>query len=168
MNNRYLYLLIALVAAARLIPHPDNFTPIGALALFSGAYIEDKRGFLVPLVALALGDVIMGLYSPVVMAAVYLGFALSTGVGILTLRRTRTSMRYVIAVGASAIVFFLVSNFGDWYVFYPRNPGSLIQCYINGLPFLVRSVAGDACYCALLFGIWETCIRVVDRPPLQN
>ena len=39
-HSRILALLSAIAAAAalRLVPHPPNFTPIGAMALFSGFY----------------------------------------------------------------------------------------------------------------------------------
>jgi len=35
--------IIAAAAATRLIPHPPNFTPIAAMALFGGAYFRDPR-----------------------------------------------------------------------------------------------------------------------------
>jgi hypothetical protein len=40
-HARLLALVSAIFAAAilRLVPHPPNFTPIGAMALFSGAYL---------------------------------------------------------------------------------------------------------------------------------
>ena len=48
--------LIALAAALRIAPHPWNFTPVGAMALFSGAVLKDRRlAFLFPLLALFLG-----------------------------------------------------------------------------------------------------------------
>src|SRR3954452_14921101 len=70
-------LLCAIVAAAalRLVPHPPNFTPIGAMALFSGAYLG-RRGlaFVAPLAALALSDAVLGFYSG--MAFQYVAVAL--------------------------------------------------------------------------------------------
>lgn len=51
-------------AASRLIPHPFNFTPIGAMALFGGACFADRRAaFLVPLAAMFLSDLAIGLLS---------------------------------------------------------------------------------------------------------
>ena len=49
------YLLIALTIAFRLIPHPFNLAPIGALGLFAGAYCSPKFAWIVPLIALAIG-----------------------------------------------------------------------------------------------------------------
>ena len=51
MNRRTLLLagLVLLVAMTRLLPHPPNFTPLGALALFGGAQFKSRwAAFLVP------------------------------------------------------------------------------------------------------------------------
>ncbi len=68
---RILVLLSAIAAAAalRLVPHPPNFTPVGAMALFSGAYLG-RRGliaFAAPLGALLLSDAILGFYAGMVV-----------------------------------------------------------------------------------------------------
>jgi len=50
--------LILLAAALRIAPHPWNFTPLGAMALFSGAVLRDRRlAYFFPLLALFLGDI---------------------------------------------------------------------------------------------------------------
>src|SRR3990172_7644502 len=70
-------LIIGLAVAARLLPHPPNFAPIAAMALFGGAYLSPRYAILVPLLALFLGDLFIGFYSPVVMVSVYGSFASS-------------------------------------------------------------------------------------------
>src|SRR5688572_22104867 len=70
------YALIILAAVMRILPHPLNFTPIAALGLFAGAYAGGRLAWAVPLAALLIGDVFTGFYNPVVMACVYVGFAL--------------------------------------------------------------------------------------------
>ena len=60
---RLLVLLGAIVAAAalRLVPHPPNFTPIDAMALFSAAYLGRRvLAFAAPLGALLLSDLVLG------------------------------------------------------------------------------------------------------------
>jgi hypothetical protein len=67
--------MIILSAASRLIPHPPNFSPIAALALFGGAQFEDKGlAFLVPLAAMFLSDLVLGLHS--LIPVIYGSFAL--------------------------------------------------------------------------------------------
>ena len=35
--------IIVVAASLRIAPHPWNFPPVGAMALFSGAIIKDRR-----------------------------------------------------------------------------------------------------------------------------
>ena len=56
--------MIIFAALTRLLPHPPNATAVSALALFAGAQISDRRiAFLVPLAALFLTDLALGLHS---------------------------------------------------------------------------------------------------------
>src|SRR5258707_2067648 len=56
--------LIVLAAALRIAPHPWNFTPVCAMALFSGSLLKDRRlTFFFPLVALFLGDILLGFHN---------------------------------------------------------------------------------------------------------
>lgn len=152
LRPEYLVLSIIFVAALlRFVPHPDNMTPIGALALFSGAYLQRQVLWLVPIGALLLGDAATGFYSPLVMAFVYVGFLSSTAVGRVFLHERDSWARIAAATVAGACVFWTLSNLGNWLAFYPNTLEGLLSCYFQGLPYLMRSVAGDAAYVALLF-----------------
>src|SRR5579859_1776429 len=73
-------LMILLAAAVRIVPHPWNFTPIGAMAIFSGAMFRDRRvAFLFPLVALFADDVFVGIHR--LIPVVYASFLLSVLIG---------------------------------------------------------------------------------------
>ena len=159
-SGQWLVLLLILVAAAlRTLPHPENIAPIGALALFSGAYLQRRVFWLAPLAALLLGDLLNGLYQASVMLAVYLGFLASTAVGRGLLHSRDSTGRIVAAVGAGALVFWLISNVGNWLAFHPQTAAALLQCYVDGLPYLGRSLAGDAFYALLLFGVYRLARR---------
>src|SRR5580765_5209093 len=98
-NSRVVALLSAILVAAvlRLVPHPPNFTPIGAMALFSGAYLG-RRGllaFAAPLGAMVLSDSVIGFHSG--MPFVYLSIAAIVAIGWWALQR-RTPLR----IGAAA------------------------------------------------------------------
>src|SRR3984893_19365629 len=72
--------MIILAAVLRIVPHPWNFTPIGAMALFSGAMFRDRRvAFLFPLAALFAGDLFVGLHR--LISVVYASFRLSRLIG---------------------------------------------------------------------------------------
>ena len=53
-----------------------------------------------------------------------------------------------------AVIFFLVTNFADWYLFnsYAKSWQGLLDCYVAGIPFFRNTLLGDAFYSALLFG----------------
>jgi hypothetical protein len=159
---------IVLVAAAlRLAPHPMNFTPIGALALFGGAYFTSKREALaIPLLSLMVGDVFMGFHQ--LIPFVYASFLVSVGFG-FWLRRKRSAPRIGAATLAGAIQFFLVTNFGLWASSigsYPKTADGLVACYIAGIPLFWNTLAGDAFYAALLFGGMALAQR--RFPPLRD
>src|SRR6267143_2137610 len=106
--------LIILAAALRIAPHPWNFTPVGAMALFSGAVLKDRRlAFLFPLLALFAGDLFIGFHK--LMPIVYASFLVNVAIG-LFLRHRRTVSRVAGATSLGAIQFFLFTNFGVWWL----------------------------------------------------
>ncbi|MCV6605330.1 MAG: hypothetical protein OIF34_08485, partial [Porticoccaceae bacterium] len=63
-KTAFVVLLIVLAALSRLLPHPPNFSPLIAMALFGGAVIADRKlALIMPLLALLLSDLILGLHS---------------------------------------------------------------------------------------------------------
>lgn len=155
--------LIVVVAAMRLLPHPMNVTPIGALGLFAGAMLPSRMAWLLPIAALLISDMISGFYALPAMALVYLGFYCSAVIGRVWLARERTLGRLVGAVLASATVFFVISNLSAWLMYYPRTLEGFVQCYISAIPFFGRSLFGDALYTTLLFGTYEFVRRYQPR-----
>jgi hypothetical protein len=154
MNARILTVLAAIVAAAafRLVPHFPNFTPIGAMALFGGAYFG-KRGlaFVAPIAAMLLSDAIIGFHSGILF--VYASVALIALLGQIALSRP-TVLRVGAAALASSVLFFVITNFGTWLLsgMYPMTLSGLAACYVAAIPFFQNTVAGDLFYSALLFG----------------
>jgi hypothetical protein len=157
--------LIVLAAALRIAPHPWNFTPIGAMALFSGAFLKDRRlAFLFPLLALFAGDIFIGFHK--LIPIVYASFLINVAIG-LWLRGRRTVTRISLATLLGAIQFFLITNFAVWQFLggYPRTPSGLLACYIAGIPYFWNTLAGDAVYAVLLFGSFALAEHFV--PALQ-
>jgi hypothetical protein len=140
--------------ALRMIPHPMNFAPIGALALFGGAYFSSRRAAVaVPLLSLVAGDIFTGFHPliPYVCAS----FLVSVAIGFL-LRRKMSAWLIGGTTVAGAIQFFLITNFALWVSSignYPKNVSGLAECYVAGLPLFWNTLAGDMFYVALLFGV---------------
>ena len=144
--------LILVAAASRVIPHPPNFTPITAIALFGGAYFTRKwLAFFVPLSSLFLSNLVLG-YG-VGSYVVYASFALVVAIGLL-LRRHRSALPIAMAALASSILFFLITNFGVWFFdhMYPKTAAGLMVCYAAAIPFFKNAVLGNALYTIVLFG----------------
>jgi hypothetical protein len=152
LRTMLIFAMIVLAAALRLAPHPWNFTPVGAIALFSGAMVRGRRAaFLFPLLLMFATDAIIGFHR--LSLLVYASFLLSVLIG-----RFLTEKRSLVRVGGAtflgALQFFLITNFGVWAFLnsYPRTAAGLAACYLAGIPFFWNTLAGDAVYATLLFG----------------
>jgi hypothetical protein len=144
--------MILIAAALRIAPHPWNFAPIGAMALFGGAMLRDKRmAFGFPLAALFAGDLVIGFHK--LMPVVYASFLVSVAIGFL-LRKRRTVPLVGGAALLGAVQFFIVTNSAVWALgsTYPKTGAGLIACYVAAIPFFWNTLAGDFLYSVLFFG----------------
>ena len=144
--------MILFAAILRIVPHPWNLAPVGAMALFSGAVVRNRvMAFVFPLLAMLAGDWFVGFH--ILMPVVYASFLISTAIG-FWLRERRSAVRVGGVVLLGAIQCFLSTNFGVWALLnsYPKTFSGLMACYAAGVPFFWNTLAGDLCYSALLFG----------------
>jgi len=150
--------LILIAVATRLVIHffpgviPYNFTPVEALGLFGGAWFADRRSaFIVPLGAMAISDLIIGLYP--LLPLIYACIAGSVLLG-LGLRTRRSAWRIALAAISSSTGFYVITNFGVWAStsLYPHDGAGLLACYVAGLPFYPATLAGTLLWSGVLFG----------------
>ena len=151
---RLIAIFAAIVGAAalRLVPHPPNFAPIAAMALFSGAQLGRRPlAFVAPFGAMLLSDAIIGFH--LLMPFVYGSMALTVLLGWVALKRL-SPLRVGGAALASSILFYLITNFGVWLQLgtYPHTLAGLAACYVAAIPWFQNTVAGDLFYSGLLFG----------------
>jgi hypothetical protein len=155
--------LVLLAAALRILPHPWNLTPIGAMALFSGSVFAKKSlKFAFPLLALVAGDAVIGFH--ILIPIVYASFLLNVAIG-MWLGEDRKVLRIAGATLLGATQFFLITNFASWMAFttYPKSLAGLVACYVAGVPLFWNTLAGDALYVALLFGGYALAERWVGK-----
>ena len=156
LTSRFYLLTIMILAAAftRLIPHPPNFTAVGAVALFGGVYFSEKKfAFIVPMVAMLLSDLIIGFHNG--MLSVYLSFVIIVGIGIVLSRNIK--FKNVVAASLfSSILFFVLTNFQMWILspLYAKNIGGLGACYAAAIPFFHYTVLSDLFFVGILFGLF--------------
>ncbi len=164
MNKRFIAISLIILAAAvaRLLPHAPNFTPIGAMALFAGAYISNKYlAFLFPLLAMLLSDALMGFngwYFTEQTIMVYGTYMLITALG-LTMQNNKSALRVGGMSVASSVIFFVTTNLFVWVggffhkpVLYSLDSVGLIQCYVSAIPFFDKTLLSDLFFNAILFG----------------
>jgi hypothetical protein len=160
--NKTWVLVIAVVIVAaliRLLPHPFNFTPIGALALFSGSILYKRKWALVlPLGGLILSDLVMEYFNPGSgiydgILAVYASFVLIALLG-SRLKSNKSIVRVFGFSLTSSVLFFLITNFTFWYAgqLYPVSINGLLESYYMGLPFFRNGLLGDLFFNGLFFG----------------
>jgi hypothetical protein len=162
-------LAISLIIAGillRFAPHAPNFTPVAAIAIFGGAYLNRKYAILVPLLLMAASDVFLGVHN--VMLFTWGGFVLSALIG-FWVKKHKSAARILSASLVSSLIFYIVSNFGVWLMgWYPPTLDGLIRCYILGLPFLRNFTAATLLYAAVFFVAYELVARLVKDTKLAK
>ncbi len=154
--------LVAFGIIMRLVPHPVNLAPIGAIALFAGAVMPRKLSWWLPLSIMIVSDLILGTYSS--MLFTWAAFLLVTLFG-MGLRHKSNWLRIPVGALGASIIFFIVSNFGVWLQgqMYAPTLAGLVLCYEMALPFLRNTLIGDLAYSTLLFGIFATAAKTVPQ-----
>jgi hypothetical protein len=165
LNSGFTYLvilavLIALGVAGRLLPHPPNFTPMAAIALFAGFIFMKKYMAVVAVVAVMLltdyfafgylspdwfaSKSMMVVYLALLFPIVFRGF-LQKKLGVLRIAGTAL---------ASSTVFFVATNFAVWVFspMYEKTWAGLVLCYTMAIPFFQNTIAGDMMWSGIVFG----------------
>lgn len=145
--------LVVIGVLFRVMPHPDNFTPVMAIALFSGVVLPPSLALTVPLLIMMTSDLMIGLH-PLVwlvwasfLAVVLLGFWVRKGEGL---------WRTLAAALSGSVLFFITTNLGVFLFqnMYPKNWQGFVQCYVMAIPFFRNTLAGDLFYTSVLFSLF--------------
>jgi len=150
-----LTLMVFAAAFVRLIPHPPNFAPIAAMALFGGAYFNKKwAAYLVPITAMFITDLILGFHET--MWAVYLSFVLIVVLGMYMLKEKKIGNIFLVSV-ISSVSFFIITNFGIWLStsYYQKTATGLAVCYTAAIPFFHQTLLSDLFFVGVLFGLYH-------------
>jgi hypothetical protein len=155
-------LLISFAIFARVMPHPANFAPIAAIAIFGGAILPRRWAVLLPLAAIILSDLVIGMHSLFLLTwGVFAAIALLSNYWLRNINVVNVGLA---SIGAS-VLFYLVTNFGVWAEgrMYPMTIEGLMSSYYNALPFFRNTLMGDMAYTAMLFGTYSFMYRVALR-----
>ena len=145
------FYLVGLIALGRIIPHPPNFTPVLAMAVFMPYLTRDLySSMLVPLSAMFVSDLYLGLHSS--MFWVYTSILLGTTLSHYTMSMKKTYVHLGSNALLSSTIFFVITNFAVWTsgTMYPITLDGLILCYTMAIPFFGNTLAGTLFYVSLL------------------
>ncbi|GAB4141075.1 MAG: hypothetical protein Fur0024_2910 [Patescibacteria group bacterium] len=138
LQNNFKKFLTALpVLISRFGFLPPNFSPVGSFGFFSGNFL------LFALVTIGFDYIYGGFYKGVIFT--YIGFLAYFILG--KLAKNSVKLQFTLLPIAS-FLFFLISNFGVWYFWYPvQTFDTLTLCYTLALPFYKNTFLSD-----LVFG----------------
>ncbi len=155
--------LLIIGILSRFIPHEMNFTPVLAIALFGGVYLRRSQALWLPLLLMVMSDLVIGLHAAIPFTW---GSIIMCALIGLQVRKAVTPLRILGGAVMSAVLFFVVTNFGSWLMYYPQTWEGFVSCYTLAVPFFRMSLLSTLCYSAVLFGIYELVSRKVKNTHL--
>jgi hypothetical protein len=152
----------------RLVPHPPNAVPMGALALYAGACLPRRWAWLVPVAAMGLSDFVIDWtigrpFFDVSRWIIYATMGATTLLGPIANRPKFGRLLLPVLSLSASTLFFLTSNFAAWLVpemGYPRTPAGLFAAYTLGIPFVRNTILADLAGTVVLFGLGALLARV--------
>ena len=156
-------MLFLLAAISRLIPHPANFTPVGAIGIYAAKKYGYKKAILITMCAMIAGDIFIGFGQYTTF--VYLGI-----LSYIFFQKIFEKMKLspLLAALSGSIFFFLISNFGTWIgPWYEHSFDGLQKCFIMAIPFYKNTLFGDLIFTGILFGLDYAINKSKGRLPWQ-
>ena len=149
-HNLLVAFFILLGVFTRIIPHPPNMTAIGAIALFSGAFLYDKRlAFIIPTIIMLISDLVLGYQ---LALSVYLSFLIIVSLGFV-LAKKNTGISVINMSLLASVIFYVLTNFSVFISspLYSKTFVGLIECYTLAIPFFLNTLIGNIVYSLILF-----------------
>ena len=162
--------LVVLAIATRVLfnhLHIYNFNAVMSAGLFAGAFLGSRRvSIVIPLLAMAVTDAVIGFYDWHLMLVVYGSLAAAAIIGKWYSKNTILP-RFTVSVLGGSLLFFLATNGAVWYfagdAIYPHTLAGLARCYVQALPFFRNTLIGDMLWSVTLFGSYELLKSPVKR-----
>lgn len=161
----------AIFAGVFRVVQAVNFSPAGALFVYSGARMRGVGAWIVPGIVMVITDLILGFsrYGTGTWTAatvfVYGAFFINVALGRL-LSRTENVFAVLGTSLAASIQFFFTSNIGVWLTsgMYSLDVSGLLTCFELAVPFYRNTLAGDMVFtCAFFLAHYLLAQRVSPR-----
>jgi len=163
-RNIVLVLIIVFITVMRLLTFKyqswSNFTPVGAIAIFSGLYFSEKwKAYAMILVTFFLSDVIINHYYTAHWSlwSNYtfwncLCFAIVVFIGSF-IKKINIATGLLIIL-APVLIHWLVMDL-PWISFYPNTLAGYGESLTKAIPFEMKMFYGDIVFGFILFGGFE-------------
>ena len=151
------FIIISLGILSRVVVHTPNFTPVLSMAFLGGMYLKGRQAVLVPLALMILSDLIIGFYGRE-MLLVWGSIVLISVLGIW-LKERKSFVNVLSGSILSAVVFFIVTNFGSWLALYPHTVVGLQQCYVLAIPFFRSTLVSTVAYSLVFYAAYEWLLK---------
>tara|TARA_Y100001968_G_C19236206_1_gene657028 strand:+ start:280 stop:843 length:564 start_codon:yes stop_codon:yes gene_type:complete len=158
-------LLILVAVLARIIPHPPNFTPIIAIALFSGHIITKSNkaiGHLIPLIIMFIADLFIGFHSTIIY--VYLSIFIISIIG----KRShlfKSPKETILTSTIASILFFLITNTAIWFhsEMYTKTITGLWTCYVMAIPFFHNTLLSTLTFMGIIWMAFTFALKQIEK-----
>ncbi len=163
------FIAVAMIALYRLMPHPWNFAPVTASAIFAGMVLPRRMAWIVPVLAMLVSDLFIG-FSWTDMPFVYGSIMIAVAIGLWIGNHQGSALGYGAKTFGgtlvSSVIFYLITNLGSWLTLamYPKTPSGLMQSYINAVPFFQNSLAGDLFFVTVFTLFYGLAAKILKRP----
>lgn len=160
-RNQPISLSIAIAAGViatvlRLVPHPTNFSSVGAMSLFGGARVKTWHAYLFPLGVMIVSDLALWVVSGFDFnyslghpsrVFVYGSFMIYVAIGRWLIDKDSSVSSIAAAGTLGGLQFFVLTNFCEWLFQpmyyqliaepfrYSRDWTGLMTCFAAALPF---------------------------------
>ena len=149
-------IIITFGILSRLVIHTPNFSPVLSMAFLAGMYLKGRQAVIVPFVLMVISDLIIGFYP--LMWLTWGSVMLISVIGLYL--KERKSLGTVLGGSIiSAVLFFIVTNFGAWLTLYPHTGEGLRQCYILAIPFFRSSFLSTVAYSLVFYAAYEWLLK---------
>lgn len=124
---------------------PANFSPVGSYGFWGGNLFFYFASIV------AFDYFRGGFYKGFLFT--YFGFLIYFLLGKIA---KKSFKRQALFLPLSSFLFFLISNFGVWYYWYPHTIDGLMTCYLVAIPFYRNTLLGD-----VVFGYGAMMVRLL-------
>ena len=143
--------VLLLLSVSRFVPHPPNFTSLIALSFYIPAFFGLSY---IPVVVFAflITDIVIGFHSSLLFT-----WGSVIVIGLLTIFFKKSFSFRIFGVLTSAIIFFLLSNFGVWLNgSYGYSFDGLLYCYTLAIPFFTNTISSTLLFSLLIEAVIKT------------